>query len=138
MQSAEVRPPGLARPTPGTGLPQIVVPTAYAGGEATPILGQTEDEGCYDFKQKRRQLDFNLRGVPHTGGGSLPLVRSLQNKFYPIPDGGPVGQLLEGLDGTRSDPQICATSSAPQVMARSRRTFSTPTFPIFTWTRPWA
>lgn len=26
-----------------TGLPQIVVPTTYAGSEATPILGQTED-----------------------------------------------------------------------------------------------
>lgn len=26
-----------------TGLPQIVIPTTYAGSEATPILGQTED-----------------------------------------------------------------------------------------------
>lgn len=26
-----------------TGLPQVVVPTTYAGSEATPILGQTED-----------------------------------------------------------------------------------------------
>ena len=25
-----------------TGLPQVVVPTTYAGSEATPILGQTE------------------------------------------------------------------------------------------------
>lgn len=58
---------------------------------------QANDEGFYDVQQKGLQPDFNLRGVFRTGADGRYWFRAVKPKFYPIPDDGPVGQLLRAL-----------------------------------------
>ncbi|MEN8742873.1 MAG: intradiol ring-cleavage dioxygenase [Phaeobacter gallaeciensis] len=58
---------------------------------------QANDEGFYDVQQKGLQPDFNLRGVFRTGADGSYHFKGVKPKFYPIPDDGPVGQLLEKL-----------------------------------------
>ena len=58
---------------------------------------QANDEGFYDVQQKGIQPDFNLRGVFRTGPDGRYWFRAVKPKFYPIPDDGPVGQLLAAL-----------------------------------------
>jgi catechol 1,2-dioxygenase len=55
---------------------------------------QTNDEGFYDVQQKGIQPDFNLRGVFRTGPDGTYWFRGVKPRHYPIPDDGPVGQLL--------------------------------------------
>ncbi len=55
---------------------------------------QANDEGFYDVQQKGLQPDFNLRGVFTTGEDGSYWFKAVKPKFYPIPDDGPVGQLL--------------------------------------------
>lgn len=55
---------------------------------------QANDEGFYDVQQKGIQPDFNLRGVFRTGPDGTYTFRAVKPRFYPIPDDGPVGQLL--------------------------------------------
>lgn len=63
--------------------------------DATKIdVWQANDEGFYDVQQKGIQPDFNLRGVFRTGPDGVYTFRAVKPKFYPIPDDGPVGQLL--------------------------------------------
>ncbi len=68
-----------------------------------PIAGakidvwQANDEGFYDVQQKGLQPDFNLRGVFRTGADGRYWFKAVKPKFYPIPDDGPVGQLLARL-----------------------------------------
>jgi protocatechuate 3,4-dioxygenase beta subunit len=58
---------------------------------------QANDEGFYDVQQKGIQPDFNLRGVFRTGPDGRYWFRAVKPKYYPIPDDGPVGKLLNGL-----------------------------------------
>ncbi|MDP9812061.1 catechol 1,2-dioxygenase [Rhizobium tibeticum] len=58
---------------------------------------QANDEGFYDVQQKGIQPDFNLRGVFRTGPDGRYWFRAVKPKYYPIPDDGPVGQLLKEL-----------------------------------------
>ena len=58
---------------------------------------QANDEGFYDVQQKGIQPDFNLRGVFRTGADGRYWFRAVKPSFYPIPDDGPVGQLLAAL-----------------------------------------
>ena len=68
--------------------------------DGKPISGvkidvwQANDEGFYDVQQKGIQPDFNLRGVFRTGADGRYWFRGAKPKCYPIPDDGPVGQLL--------------------------------------------
>ena len=68
-----------------------------------PIAGakidvwQANDEGFYDVQQKGLQPDFNLRGVFRTGADGRYWFKGVKPRFYPIPDDGPVGQLLARL-----------------------------------------
>jgi catechol 1,2-dioxygenase len=71
--------------------------------DGNPIAGakidvwQANDEGFYDVQQKGIQPDFNLRGVFRTGPDGAYWFRGVKPKHYPIPDDGPVGQLLKAL-----------------------------------------
>ncbi|MEM8852090.1 MAG: intradiol ring-cleavage dioxygenase [Pseudomonadota bacterium] len=71
--------------------------------DGTPLEGvkidvwQANDEGFYDVQQKGIQPDFNLRGVFRTGADGRYHFRGVKPRFYPIPNDGPVGQLLEKL-----------------------------------------
>lgn len=62
--------------------------------DAVIDVWQANDEGFYDVQQKGIQPDFNLRGVFRTGPDGYYWFRAVKPKFYPIPDDGPVGQLL--------------------------------------------
>ena len=71
--------------------------------DGSPLTGakidvwQANDEGFYDVQQKGIQPDFNLRGVFRTGPDGRYWFKGVKPKFYPIPDDGPVGQLLKSL-----------------------------------------
>lgn len=55
---------------------------------------QANDDGFYDVQQKGIQPDFNLRGIFRTGGDGRYWFRGAKPSCYPVPDDGPVGQLL--------------------------------------------
>ncbi|WP_313615672.1 hydroxyquinol 1,2-dioxygenase, partial [Rhizobium sp.] len=71
--------------------------------DGVPVAGaridvwQANDEGFYDVQQKGIQPDFNLRGVFVTGDDGRYWFRAAKPKYYPIPDDGPVGQLLRAM-----------------------------------------
>jgi protocatechuate 3,4-dioxygenase beta subunit len=71
--------------------------------EGRPLKGalldvwQANDEGFYDVQQKDVQPDMNLRGVFETDADGSYWFKSVKPRFYPIPDDGPVGQLLAAL-----------------------------------------
>ena len=58
---------------------------------------QTNEDGFYDVQQKGVQPDFNLRGVFTSGPDGAYWFRSAKPRFYPIPNDGPVGKMLEAL-----------------------------------------
>jgi hydroxyquinol 1,2-dioxygenase len=58
---------------------------------------QTNEDGFYDVQQKGVQPDFNLRGVFTTDDEGRYAFRSAKPRFYPIPNDGPVGKMLEKL-----------------------------------------
>jgi len=68
-----------------------------------PIAGalldvwQTNEDGFYDVQQKGVQPQMNLRGIFETDADGRYWFRSSRPRFYPIPDDGPVGQLLEAM-----------------------------------------
>ena len=64
----------------------------------TVDVWQANDEGFYDVQQKGIQPDFNLRGKFTTGADGRYWFKAVKPKFYPIPDDGPVGQLLKKLE----------------------------------------
>ena len=66
------------------------------GGVAIDVW-QANDEGFYDVQQKGIQPDFNLRGKFTTGADGRYWFKAVKPRFYPIPDDGPVGQLLKKL-----------------------------------------
>ncbi|MDF1792899.1 MAG: intradiol ring-cleavage dioxygenase [Thalassobaculaceae bacterium] len=57
---------------------------------------QTSHDGFYDLQQAE-QPENNLRGIFRTGADGRFSYRSVKPSYYPIPDDGPVGQLLHGL-----------------------------------------
>ena len=57
----------------------------------------TNDDGFYDVQQKGIQPDFNFRGVFRTGDDGRYWFWGAKPRSYPIPDDGPVGQLLGAL-----------------------------------------
>jgi catechol 1,2-dioxygenase len=84
------------------GVPMLVE-GRILGTDGTPVSGakidvwQANDEGFYDVQQKGIQPDFNLRGVFRTPGDGAYHFRGVKPKFYPIPDDGPVGRMLDQL-----------------------------------------
>ncbi len=59
---------------------------------------QANDEGFYDVQQKGIQPDYNLRGKFTTGADGTYWFKGAKPKYYPIPDDGPVGQLMYKLE----------------------------------------
>lgn len=59
---------------------------------------QANADGFYDVQQKGIQPDWNLRGVFETDANGEYWFRPAKPRWYPIPDDGPVGQLLAALD----------------------------------------
>jgi protocatechuate 3,4-dioxygenase beta subunit len=86
----------------GKGEPLVVTGTVKDTG-GRPIAGavldvwQANQDGFYDVQQKRTQPDMNLRGVFKADADGRFWFRSVRPRYYPIPNDGPVGQLLEVL-----------------------------------------
>jgi catechol 1,2-dioxygenase len=87
----------------GKGEP-LIVSGRVTDINGNPISGalidvwQTNNDGFYDVQQKGVQPDWNLRGVFTAEQDGTYWYRSTKPRFYPIPDDGPVGQLLGQLD----------------------------------------
>jgi protocatechuate 3,4-dioxygenase beta subunit len=70
------------------------------GPDGEPLAGasvdvwQTNEDGFYDVQQPDIQPAGNLRGLFTTDADGRFWFRSVVPRFYPIPDDGPVGQLL--------------------------------------------
>lgn len=86
----------------GKGEP-ILVSGRVLDTDGKPIAGalldvwQANDEGFYDVQQKGTQPDMNLRGIFETDADGRFWFLSVKPRFYPIPDDGPVGKLLEAM-----------------------------------------
>jgi len=81
----------------------MVIGGRILGTDGEPVANavldvwQANDEGFYDVQQQGIQPDFNLRGVFRTGEDGRYWFRAVKPKYYPIPDDGPVGQMLGAL-----------------------------------------
>lgn len=81
--------------------PPLLVSGRVTDTEGKPIRGaqldiwQTNEDGFYDVQQKGVQPDMNLRGIFETGADGRYWFRSVKPRFYPIPNDGPVGELLQ-------------------------------------------
>jgi len=62
--------------------------------DASLDVWQANDEGFYDVQQKGIQPDMNLRGLFTADEDGRYWFRTAKPRYYPIPDDGPVGQLL--------------------------------------------
>jgi len=83
----------------GKGTP-CLVSGQVTGPDGAPLAGatvdvwQTNEDGFYDVQQPDVQPPGNLRGIFTTDDDGRFWFRSVVPRFYPIPDDGPVGQLL--------------------------------------------
>jgi protocatechuate 3,4-dioxygenase beta subunit len=83
----------------GKGTP-CLVSGRVTGPDGEPLAGasvdvwQTNEDGFYDVQQPGIQPPGNLRGLFTADEQGRFWFRSVVPRFYPIPDDGPVGQLL--------------------------------------------
>jgi catechol 1,2-dioxygenase len=72
--------------------------------QGNPIAGAVVDvwsdnaDGFYDVQQPGVQPEWNNRGVFRTGADGRYWFRGIKPVSYPIPDDGPVGQMLERVE----------------------------------------
>ncbi|MFL6027240.1 MAG: intradiol ring-cleavage dioxygenase, partial [Friedmanniella sp.] len=83
----------------GKGTP-CLVSGQVTGPDGEPLAGasvdvwQTNEDGFYDVQQPGIQPPGNLRGMFTADADGRFWFRSVVPRYYPIPDDGPVGQLL--------------------------------------------
>ena len=83
----------------GRGEPCLVT-GSVAGTDGTPLAGalvdvwQANADGYYDVQQPGIQPERNLRGLFATDDAGRFRFRTVVPRYYPIPDDGPVGELL--------------------------------------------
>lgn len=83
----------------GKGTP-CLVSGRVTGPDGEPLAGasvdvwQTNEDGFYDVQQPEVQPPGNLRGMFTADADGRFWFRSVVPRFYPIPDDGPVGELL--------------------------------------------
>jgi protocatechuate 3,4-dioxygenase beta subunit len=73
---------------------QVTDPDGQPLAGAQVDVWQANEDGFYDVQQPGIQPERNLRGLFTTDDGGRFWFRSIVPKYYPIPDDGPVGQLL--------------------------------------------
>ncbi|WP_336027253.1 intradiol ring-cleavage dioxygenase [Geodermatophilus sp. FMUSA9-8] len=73
---------------------QVTGPDGEPLAGATVDVWQTNEDGFYDVQQPDVQPPGNLRGLFTADDDGRFWFRSVVPRFYPIPDDGPVGQLL--------------------------------------------
>jgi protocatechuate 3,4-dioxygenase beta subunit len=83
----------------GKGEPCLVTGQVI-GADGVPVAGATVDvwqanaEGYYDVQQPGLQPERNLRGLFTADANGRFHFRTIVPRYYPIPDDGPVGELL--------------------------------------------
>jgi protocatechuate 3,4-dioxygenase beta subunit len=83
----------------GKGTP-CLVRGRVTGPDGEPIPGasldawQANDDGFYDVQQPGVQPEYNLRGLFTADADGRFHFRTIEPRHYPIPDDGPVGELL--------------------------------------------
>jgi protocatechuate 3,4-dioxygenase beta subunit len=99
MVSSPVRELGDDIALDGKGTP-CLVSGQVTGPDGEPLAGasvdvwQTNEDGFYDVQQPGIQPAGNLRGMFTADDDGRFWFRSVVPRYYPIPDDGPVGQLL--------------------------------------------
>jgi hydroxyquinol 1,2-dioxygenase len=94
-------PPGATISLDGRGEPAVVMGRVLST-DGTPIPGalldvwETDENGLYE-QQDPEQPDMNLRGKFRTDSQGRYCFVGIKPVSYPIPDDGPVGQLLRAL-----------------------------------------
>ena len=84
----------------GKGEPCLVT-GRVTGPDGVPVPGalvdvwQANDEGFYDVQQPGVQPELNLRGLFTADAEGRFWFRSIVPRYYPIPEDGPVGRLLQ-------------------------------------------
>ncbi|MGY1812253.1 intradiol ring-cleavage dioxygenase [Blastococcus sp. SYSU D00820] len=73
---------------------QVTGPDGEPLAGATVDVWQTNEDGFYDVQQPEVQPPGNLRGLFTADEQGRFWFRSVVPRYYPIPDDGPVGQLL--------------------------------------------
>ncbi|MCU1619646.1 MAG: chqB [Modestobacter sp.] len=73
---------------------QVTGPDGEPLAGATVDVWQANEDGFYDVQQPGVQPESNLRGLFTTDDEGRFWFRSIVPKYYPIPDDGPVGELL--------------------------------------------
>src|SRR4051794_39616096 len=73
---------------------QVTGPDGEPLAAASVDVWQTNEDGFYDVQQPGIQPEGNLRGLFSTDEQGRFWFRSVVPRYYPIPDDGPVGQLL--------------------------------------------
>ncbi|GAA2634200.1 intradiol ring-cleavage dioxygenase [Paractinoplanes durhamensis] len=73
---------------------QVTGPSGEPLADAVVDVWQANEDGFYDVQQPGIQPPGNLRGLFRTDLEGRFWFRSVVPRFYPIPDDGPVGQLL--------------------------------------------
>ncbi|MCW2508613.1 MAG: chqB [Modestobacter sp.] len=79
---------------------RCLVSGQVTGPDGEPLAGasvdvwQANEDGFYDVQQPGVQPESNLRGLFTTDDEGRFWFRSIVPKYYPIPDDGPVGELL--------------------------------------------
>ncbi|WP_448608280.1 intradiol ring-cleavage dioxygenase [Geodermatophilus sp. URMC 60] len=99
MVESPVRELGADIALDGKGTP-CLVSGQVTGPDGEPLAGaavdvwQTNEDGFYDVQQPDIQPPGNLRGMFTADADGRFWFRSVVPRYYPIPDDGPVGQLL--------------------------------------------
>jgi protocatechuate 3,4-dioxygenase beta subunit len=99
MVESPVRELGADIALDGKGTPclvsgQVTGPDGEPLAEAVVDVWQTNEDGFYDVQQPGIQPPGNLRGLFTADDEGRFWFRSVVPRYYPIPDDGPVGQLL--------------------------------------------
>jgi protocatechuate 3,4-dioxygenase beta subunit len=99
MVESPPREPGENIALDGKGEPCLVT-GRVTGTDGEPLTGalvdvwQANADGFYDVQQPDVQPERNLRGLFTTDDDGRFWFRTIVPRYYPIPDDGPVGQLL--------------------------------------------
>lgn len=103
VENAPEREPGATISDDGKGEP-LVVSGRVVDIDGKPVAGavvdtwQASHDGFYDNQQPDVQPEHNLRGIFRTDAEGRFRYRTIKPCHYGIPDDGPVGKLLEGLN----------------------------------------
>jgi hydroxyquinol 1,2-dioxygenase len=75
---------------------RVLAPDGSPISNAKVEIWQSDSEGFYDLQMQDAEGSA-LRGVFHTDVGGHYMVRTIKPSFYPIPNDGPVGQMLAAM-----------------------------------------